>query len=877
MSYFEFPHTRTYEGDLGYVIKRIIELSAQFDEFISLNQITFADPIEWSITTQYAPFTIVIKPDEGRSYISKKPVPAGILISNSDYWQLIGNITMDYEARQQIAQILIRLSTIDGEIESIDSAIASLTSNINGVASNLSAEVVNRQNADSALGTRIDEEAATRANENTTTNARIDAIEQLTPGSTTGDAELAGIRVWANGSSSATAGEAVRGQVTMLQNEINQLTYEDYQPFAMTRGYNIALGSYNVGDTVDLTPEAQSAWQYAIVNCSPNDEFIVYANGGDNPRVLAMLDSSNKLIWKAAGSSTAPTHFYIPSGVAKLVINSRLPENRAQMHKLATMPYDFVEYKSYQGFNEIKTTKGQSLSTNIDVGDVAPLTPNISAYTIEAFESAVINCNQGDMFLLHCVGSENARAYCFLDGDNKRIPGTLQLNVDGLVIAPIGAKKVIINNVIANNKKRSYYLDCGNLNEIKNKLIEIKAIGTSTDALRYVTAIGQYYYHSEERIYKQVVTLSSASLTDRNIPFDKNNLVIYHGVIGWINPENAQFVAVQPYNTDVDSFAFQLNNIVIGVGMSQFLNKVFTLAEPDLYNSWPIIAYRDGEVICMYTRGTSHSDSKSDTYYKKSLNGVTWDSPKRFLDTFKRENATGKGYDSLGNVLFWIRSDNDFLLYKYDGSDFTLVTTVEMNEFAHVGDIISCEGALVCFYNTYGESRDYGVLRSTDNGANWIKIPIAEDQSAPSVPTEISGVYLGSGKILAIGRKDISGGTNAQFQLQSTDSGLTWSLAYTNIEDISASTASLILDSIAQKVYNYYYNRSTGELKVRVDDVTSVWNNPTNWSAPSVIATGGTGEDAGNANATANGRTHYIAYYSGNSSDTGVYTIIRYV
>ena len=27
MAYFEFPHTRTYEGDLGYIIKKLNEIS----------------------------------------------------------------------------------------------------------------------------------------------------------------------------------------------------------------------------------------------------------------------------------------------------------------------------------------------------------------------------------------------------------------------------------------------------------------------------------------------------------------------------------------------------------------------------------------------------------------------------------------------------------------------------------------------------------------------------------------------------------------------------------------------------------------------------------------------------------------------------------
>ena len=106
MSYFEFPHTRDYNGDLGYIIKKLEEFTQAFDTFTTINTIKYADPIEWSIATQYEPNTMVIDTDLNMSYISKVPVVAGIDISNTDYWQPIGSILLDPVARLMIQNVL---------------------------------------------------------------------------------------------------------------------------------------------------------------------------------------------------------------------------------------------------------------------------------------------------------------------------------------------------------------------------------------------------------------------------------------------------------------------------------------------------------------------------------------------------------------------------------------------------------------------------------------------------------------------------------------------------------------------------------------------------------------------------------------------------
>lgn len=91
MSFYEFPNTRTYDNDLGWLIRRVIEIKKELGEFINLNTIKYANPIAWNITTQYETNTVVINPADGTAYISTQPVPSGVLITNTDYWTPIFN------------------------------------------------------------------------------------------------------------------------------------------------------------------------------------------------------------------------------------------------------------------------------------------------------------------------------------------------------------------------------------------------------------------------------------------------------------------------------------------------------------------------------------------------------------------------------------------------------------------------------------------------------------------------------------------------------------------------------------------------------------------------------------------------------------------
>ncbi len=71
---------------------------------------------------------------------------------------------------------------------------------------------------------------------------------------------------------------------------------------------------------------------------------------------------------------------------------------------------------------------------------------------------------------------------------------------------------------------------------------------------------------------------------------------------------------------------------------------------------------------------------------------------------------------------------------------------------------------------------------------------------------------------------------------------------------------------------NFYYERGRGILRRRVVDSSRVFDHPLSWPGSEAIATGSKiSYDAGNANATVIGDTHFVSFYSGKAPDTTVF------
>lgn len=333
----------------------------------------------------------------------------------------------------------------------------------------------------------------------------------------------------------------------------------------------------------------------------------------------------------------------------------------------------------------------------------------------------------------------------------------------------------------------------------------------------------------------------------------------------------------------LDDLTVQSNNLIIAFGIDNVKNKEFYVSTDDGYNAFPFIGTVKDKLVCVYSVGKSHTDNTSvDIFAKTSPNGVIWSRAKKIISTENvRDTITGLGHDSTGVIYFWnrkgtpVNADCSFDLYKTsDGINFTKKCSPVFDiKPSHIGDALHIPTVgVISFYNTYRANRNsYGYVITKDGGETWSQVEIANPSTQSDTPTEISGTYIGDGKILALGRSEDSA---AMFQIQSSDFGKTWETKITNITDVYLSTPTLIYDDNGY-ITVYYYNRADGKLKKRKAIASTVFESATSWGEPSNIASGSVGQDAGNANSVKFNNNIIVVYYSGTDTETSVIDVIN--
>ena len=89
MMFNQYPYINLNDLNLDYILSQIKTMMNEVTNFVSINAIKYADPIQWDITRQYEKNTVVIDPVTGTAYISVAPVPAGVALTRTEYWTVV--------------------------------------------------------------------------------------------------------------------------------------------------------------------------------------------------------------------------------------------------------------------------------------------------------------------------------------------------------------------------------------------------------------------------------------------------------------------------------------------------------------------------------------------------------------------------------------------------------------------------------------------------------------------------------------------------------------------------------------------------------------------------------------------------------------------
>ena len=201
----EYPYRNLSDTNLDLILNSIKKIRCDLDNFVNLNTIKYADPINWDITKQYESNTIVVDPYDGTAYISVRPIPVGVSISNTEYWTPIFNYgdaieniksniasnelhsetaTKAYTANSlvwfndELYKTIVDMSagtafiinqnivkcTVEDFIKLFDNALQTAINN----------EITARTDADTALQEAIDDEITARTNADTAMQEAID-------------------------------------------------------------------------------------------------------------------------------------------------------------------------------------------------------------------------------------------------------------------------------------------------------------------------------------------------------------------------------------------------------------------------------------------------------------------------------------------------------------------------------------------------------------------------------------------------------------------------------------------------------------------------------------------------------------------------------
>lgn len=159
----DYPYTDFHELNLDWILCKMKELDSTLSEFTTLNKLQWRGT--WDISKSYSAWSLV-EDGEGNGYVSTGPVPAGVQLTDTKYWQKVANYSALYAAFEQRIELLE-----DGEAE--------IKTQLNAETAAREAETEARKTADAEMSEKLDslEEETAGALKELPTNLGVTVIK----------------------------------------------------------------------------------------------------------------------------------------------------------------------------------------------------------------------------------------------------------------------------------------------------------------------------------------------------------------------------------------------------------------------------------------------------------------------------------------------------------------------------------------------------------------------------------------------------------------------------------------------------------------------------------------------------------------------------
>lgn len=317
-------------------------------------------------------------------------------------------------------------------------------------------------------------------------------------------------------------------------------------------------------------------------------------------------------------------------------------------------------------------------------------------------------------------------------------------------------------------------------------------------------------------------------------------------------------------------------------------NELKVIKTADQYNSWPVIAKdANGDLLCFYNRGAYHGtdDTSRCVVYKRSTDkGYTWGDEIVILDDAFDTSVFSVGVTDLGTIVLILRHMNapfsetavEHVVVRStdDGATWNapfVLAALTGLDVTTVGPIIEVPTAgLMAGWHGLSLAGTWtsALIWSSDDGLTWTSQTIVTGPDSTTVPVECRYVYVEAGKILGIGRNQNASGL---FQLESSDYGVNWTVAKTNILDHHITPSAILLND--RIIDLLYVDRLNGAVRRRKAGFDDIWNKPLKWTNSKLMTVvAPTGGEVGYPHAINVHRDICLAvFYSGEGTTTGIY------